>query len=120
MRTNLLKAIEIVSLTYPKFDSYDKKITLSDLIEDVDFEGGYSLYGNRFVSKGGDGQLASLIFYRDGQQFIKVSSQRIAITAKRVLASNASVKIILANDSITHPGLNLIYDSRNQTIGFNF
>ena len=96
---------------YPKFDSYDKKIILSDLIEDVDFEGGYSLYGNRFVSRGGDGQLSSLIFYRDGQQFIKVSSQRIAITGKRVLASNASVKILLANDSITHPGLNLIYDS---------
>ena len=38
-------------VTYPKFDSYDKKIILSDLIEDVDFEGGYSLYGNRFVSK---------------------------------------------------------------------
>ena len=49
---------------YPKFDSYDKKIILSDLIEDVDFEGGYSLYGNRFVSRGGDGQLSSLIFYR--------------------------------------------------------
>ena len=29
-------------VAYPKFDSYDKKITLSDLIEDVDFEGGYS------------------------------------------------------------------------------
>ena len=97
-------------ITYPKFDSYNKKIILSDLIEDVDFEGGYSLYGNRFVSRGKDGQLASLIFYRNGQQFMKVSSERIAITGKRALASNASVKIFLDNDSITHPGLNLIYD----------
>ncbi len=103
-------------VTYPKFDSYDKKITLSDLIEDVDFEGGYSLYGNRFISKGGDGQLASLIFYRNGQQFVRISSERIAITGKRVLASNASVKIILANDSITHPALNLIYDQEDRRL----
>ena len=103
-------------VSYPKFDSYDKNITLSDLIEDVDFEGGYSLYGNRFVSKGGDGQLASLIFYRNGQQFVRISSERIAITGKRVLASNASVKIILANDSITHPGLNLIYDQEDRRL----
>ena len=31
-----------LKVSYPKFDSYDKKITLSDLINDVDFEGGYS------------------------------------------------------------------------------
>ncbi|MEC8274030.1 MAG: hypothetical protein VXZ76_04255, partial [Bacteroidota bacterium] len=103
-------------VAYPKFDSYDKNITLSDLVEDVDFEGGYSLYGNRFVSKGEDGQLASLIFYRNGQQFVRVSSQRIAITGKRVLASNASVKIILANDSIAHSGLKLIYDQEDRRL----
>jgi hypothetical protein len=97
-------------VSYPKFDSYDKNIILSDLIEDVDFQGGYSLYGNRFVSTGGNGQLASLIFYRNGSQFVRVSTERIAIVGKRVLGSNASVKILFANDSIIHPGLSLIYD----------
>ncbi len=97
-------------VSYPKFDSYDKNIIFSDLIEDVDFQGGYSLYGNRFVSTGGNGQLASLIFYRNGSQFVRVSTERIAIVGKRVLGSNASVKILFANDSIIHPGLSLIYD----------
>lgn len=97
-------------VSYPKFDSYDKNIILSDLIEDVDFQGGYSLYGNRFVSTGGNGQLASLIFYRNGAQFVRVSTERIAIVGKRVLGSNASVKILFENDSIIHPGLSLIYD----------
>ena len=74
------------------------------------------VHGNRFVSKGEDGQLASLIFYRNGQQFIKVSSERISITGKRVLGSDASVKIIFANDSITHPGLNLIYNLEDRRL----
>ena len=103
-------------VAYPKFDSYDKKIILSELIDDVDFEGGYSLYGNRFVSKGDEGQLASLIFYRNGKQFVRISSERIAITSGRVLASDASVKVLFANDSITHPGLNLIYDQENRRL----
>ncbi|MGC6428784.1 MAG: hypothetical protein ACON4Y_06095 [Flavobacteriales bacterium] len=96
--------------SYPKFDSYDKNIVLSDLIDDVDFKGGYSLHGNRFISSGGDGETADLIFYKDNRPFAIVSSGRIAISGKRVIASNASVKIKLRNDSILHPGLSLIYD----------
>ena len=48
------------SSSYPKFDSYDKNIVLSDLIEDVDFKGGYSLYGDRFVSNSGFFKLISI------------------------------------------------------------
>lgn len=103
-------------VNYPKFNSYKKDIILSDLIEDVDFQGGYSLHGNRFVSTGGDGKLASLIFYRNGKQFIRVSSQRIASVGSRVLGSDASVKIFFENDSIIHPGLNLIYDLENRRL----
>ena len=97
--------------TYPKFDSYDKKIVLSDLIDGVDFIGGYSLHGNRFVSTGGDGHLASLVFYRNEERFLIVSSERIALTDERVMASNSSIKLLFDNDSIYHPGLNLLYNT---------
>ena len=59
----VVKNINNKRVSYPKFDSYNKRIILSDLIEDVDFVGGYSLHGNRFVSKGEEGKLATLIFY---------------------------------------------------------
>ena len=103
-------------VSYPKFDSYQKDIILSDLIEDVDFQGGYSLHGNRFISTGGNGQLASLIFYRNGNKFITVSTERIAIAGKRVLGTNASVNISFGSDSITHPGINLIYDQEKRRL----
>ena len=96
--------------TYPKFDSYNKKLVLSELIEDVDFIGGYSLYGDRFVASGGEGEAAKLVFYRKGQKFIEASSGRIAITNNRVMASDAAIKIIFPNDSIMHPGLDLRFD----------
>lgn len=96
--------------TYPKFDSYDKKIVLSELIENVDFIGGYSLYGDRFVASGGKGEAAKLVFYRNGERFIEASSARIAITNNRVMASDAAIKMIFPNDSIMHPGLALRFD----------
>ena len=96
--------------TYPKFDSYNKKLVLSELIEDVDFIGGYSLYGDRFVASGGEGEAAKLVFYRKGQKFIEAASGRIAITNNRVMASDAAIKIIFPNDSIMHPGLDLRFD----------
>ena len=97
-------------VSYPKFDSYKKDFILSDLIEDVDLQGGYSLHGNRFSSNGGDGKLATLIFYRNENEFIRLSTERITISGNRVLGSDVAVKILFKNDSITHSGINMIYD----------
>ena len=108
-----------VSSSYPKFDSYDKNIVLSDLIEDVDFQGGYSLYGDRFVSNSGDGNTADLVFYRNDKKFVIISSARIAISGKRVIASDASMKMLFGNDSIIHPGLSLLYDQEDRRLDLN-
>lgn len=96
--------------SYPKFDSYDKQLLLSELIEDVDFVGGYSLYGDRFVASGGENEEASLVFYRNEERFLVASSNRIAINNDMVMASETSVKLLLAKDSIIHPGLDLRYN----------
>ena len=58
-------------ITYPKFESYNKKLVLSQLIENADFVGGYSLYGNRFVASGGKGSAAKLVFYRMVKSLLK-------------------------------------------------
>ena len=107
------------SSLYPKFDSYDKDIILSGLIEDVDFVGGYSLHGDRFVSNSGDGKTADLVFYRNNEKFVVVSSSRISISGKRVIASDASLKMLFDNDSIIHPGLSLMYDQEDRRLDLN-
>ena len=103
-------------ITYPKFESYNKKLVLSQLIENADFVGGYSLYGNRFVASGGKGSAAKLVFYRNGQKFIEAASDRIAITNNRVMASDAAIKILFLNDSILHPGLDLRFDQEESRL----
>ena len=48
LEVKLIEKTKINKVSYPKFDSYNKKLVLSELIENVDFIGGYSLHGNRF------------------------------------------------------------------------
>lgn len=105
-----------IKVNYPKFDSYQKNYILSDLIEDVDLQGGYSLHGNRFSSNGGDGHLANLIFYRNDKPFIRLSTERITISSQRVIGSNVAVKILFENDSITHSGINMIYNLEDRRL----
>jgi hypothetical protein len=102
--------------TYPKFDSYNKKILLSQLIENVDFIGGYSLHGDRFIASGGEREAAQLVFYRNEQKFLVAASNRIAINNNRVMASDAAVKILFGQDSILHPGLSLRFDQDERTL----
>ena len=116
LEVKLIEQTKINKVSYPKFDSYNKKLVLSELIENVDFIGGYSLHGNRFLASGGHGEAAKLVFYRKGNKFIEAASNRISITNKRVTASEASIKIIFPNDSIMHPGLNLHFDQDEEIL----
>ena len=116
LEVKLIEKTKINKVSYPKFDSYNKKLVLSELIENVDFIGGYSLHGNRFLASGGHGEAAKLVFYRKGNKFIEAASNRISITNKRVTASEASIKIIFPNDSIMHPGLNLHFDQDEEIL----
>ena len=102
-------------ITYPKFESYNKKLVLSQLIENADFVGGYSLYGNRFVAEEKEVQ-QNFVFTGMVKSLLEAASDRIAITNNRVMASDAAIKILFLNDSILHPGLDLRFDSEESRL----
>ena len=106
-QNKLVKEVREDRPAYPKFDSYNKKIVLSKLIDNVDFIGGYSLHGNDFISNSESGDYAKLVFFRNDLRFIEAITDRITITNNRVIASNSAIKIFIGNDSIVHPGLDL-------------
>ena len=51
--------------SYPRFDSYSKRIQIKNIAENVDYEGGFSMQGAKFIGKGDSEQDAYLYFYRD-------------------------------------------------------
>lgn len=92
---------------YPKFDSYSKRFRMEDIRPDVDYEGGFSFYGTRFIAKGTPDLPAYLYFKRQGEVFLKTASTSYSIGEERLASQEASVTMYLEEDSIFHPGLQI-------------
>lgn len=92
--------------TYPRFDSYSKRIELKNISENVDYEGGFGMRGAKFIGKGDDEQDAYLHFYREKKKFITIATKVFGINEDRYISDIASATIYLDGDSIYHPGLN--------------
>lgn len=105
-------------ITYPRFDSYSKRLVVKNIYPDVDYDGGFGMRGPKFVGSGTSGSPAKIIFKRNGAKFLEVSARSFGMSKDRIVANPAYIKFILDKDSITHPGLSFTYqvDKRRITM----
>lgn len=91
--------------TYPRFESYNKRLEIKNISKDVDYDGGFALYGRKVIGKGDETKDALLLFKRKGKVFLKVGAKSMVIRPEKVTADPANVTFYIDNDSIYHPGL---------------
>jgi len=94
------------NISYPRFDSYNKRMQIPNIVKDVDYDGGFSMRGAKFIGSGSKDEDAYLVFRREGKKFLIVGSKSIAITKDKYTAENANIILYFDKDSITHPNLN--------------
>ena len=102
--------------TYPRFDSYSKRLVVKNIYPDVDYDGGFGMRGNKFVGSGNAQNPAKLLFKRNNARFLEISSRSFAMTKEKINAKPASVKFYLEKDSIIHPGLSFVYQVEKKTV----
>ncbi len=95
------------NISYPRFDSYSKRMQIPNIAQDVDYDGGFSMRGNKFLGSGNKEKDALLIFKRDGKKFLVVGANMIGITKDKFTAETANIKFYFDKDSITHPSVNM-------------
>jgi len=95
--------------TYPRFDTYTKRILVKNVLKDVDYEGGFSMRGAKFVGSGDAKNPAKILFRRNGQVFLQLASRNFAMSSDKITAENAAVKFFIDKDTIIHPGLSFKY-----------
>ena len=104
------------SLNNPQFLSYETVLKINNLVQEVDYEGGFSLKGADFVGVGNNQNPVRLTFKRNNIPFIKTQSQLLNVSPTKLSAQNCQVTLSVGEkDSIWHPGLNidfLINDDR--------
>jgi hypothetical protein len=102
---------------YPQFNSYERKLSIKGIRENIDYEGGFSLQGASFVGIGTPQIPAKIVVMREGIPFVKASAQQIYIYPQKITMNNAAIAVKLnTGDSITHPGLRFDYDLDKKTL----
>lgn len=101
----VLAGVTIEKASYPRFDSYNKRLQIKDIAKGVDYIGGYALHGRKVIGKGDEEQDAVLIFYKNDLPFVKMASKGFSIRPEKISSDIASVTIYMKSDSIYHPGL---------------
>ena len=102
--------------TYPRFDSYSKRLLVKNIYPDVDYDGGFGMRGAKFIGSGNAQHPAKIIFRRNGLKFLEVSARAFAMSKERVAANPGQVKFFLDKDTIYHPGISFTYQVDKKTV----
>lgn len=105
---------------YPQFLSYEKRLKIKNIKENVDYDGGFSMQGSSFVGMGIPSDPAKILIYRNNQVFIKATAQYIYISPNKISCNNAATALYLnTGDSISHKNLNFRYDLEKKVVDMN-
>ncbi len=110
--------------SYPRFDSYDKRIVIKEIFKDVDYSGGFSQHGVKFLGSGTVGFEAMFMFKKKNQitkkvePFIVARSRAFVIKKDKVLSDKVKLSILYEQDSIYHPGIQMNYNVESHSVVF--
>lgn len=102
--------------SYPQFSSYDKRLKIKDIVDKVDYDGGFKMEGASLQGFGTPAQPARLIFYRENVPQLRATSQFYSITPDRISSSDAKIEILINNDSIIHPAIQLRFQKSERLL----
>jgi hypothetical protein len=102
---------------YPQFLSYEKRLRIKNIKENVDYDGGFSMQGASFVGMGTPKDPAKILIFRNNLVFVKASAQQINVSQNNIVCNNSATALYLSTgDSITHGGLHFSYDLAKKNI----
>lgn len=102
--------------TYPRFKTYVAQVDIKSVFKDMDYRGGIEIRGRKLIGIGVAGLNASLIIRREGNVFVRITSDNYIIYPDRIVAGFATATLYHNEDSIFHPGLKISYIDNNREL----
>jgi hypothetical protein len=106
------------SATFPRFTSYRHDITIKNIAENVDFQGGITVIGRRIYGSGTDKLNAFFAFHYEGEPKIIARGQRFMLRTDIFNSDKVSLTIYLDEDSIYHPKVYMRLIPEQNTVTF--
>lgn len=96
---------------FPQFLSYKSNLKIDNIKPNVNYQGGFSLKGAKFVGTGIKNVPAQITVFKNSKPFVITKGNEIYITDKQIFSYACASRIILnTGDSITHPSNNFFYN----------
>ncbi len=102
--------------SYPRFESYEKRLVIEEIFPNITYVGGFAMAGVKLAGTGTIDEPAEIYISREGQDFFNSKSLEFSIRPDRISSHHASIKIRLGNDSIIHPDVQLNYDEKTRIL----
>ena len=102
--------------SYPRFKSYQNIFVIKDIYPGIDYRGGFSMNGSRFIGSGTVQEPATLKFSNNGKKIFQTSAIAYTFQRESISSRNAAVSIYIDQDSIYHPGLLFRYNVATRTV----
>ncbi len=101
---------------YPKFDSYTKRFKLPNLSTGIEYEGGFSMHGAKFIGSGTIQEPAKIKIKVKDKLFFVAQAKGFIIRPERISSENAQVNMYNGTDSIYHPGIIFKLDLKDRKV----
>lgn len=103
---------------YPAFTS-NNKIDIKNIMPDIDYSGGFKMQGSKLFGSGGKSK-SSVLIKKENKVFVKAVSDIFIFdfNKKLIIAKNVKVNVKIAEDSLTHPGVNFTYNQNTSSVKF--
>lgn len=105
-----------VDRIYPRFYSYSKDEKVLNIMDGIDYFGGFLIEGDKLIGKGDEQTPARVIVKRDKKPFIVASASLFQFTINSIQSSQTALKILIGKDSIFHNSINFNYTNSTKGI----
>lgn len=100
---------------FPQFTSYDKRLVIKNIKDEMDYVGGFAMKGKNFEGYGTTAIPAVLTIFQDKKTFVVAKSELFVVNDEKIFSKEASFWMQIAQtDSIFHPGATLIYTTKDK------
>ena len=101
---------------YPQFKSYSKRYKINNIYPGINYDGGFTMKGAKFIGDGNEDNLAMIKIFRNDTLFFIAAAKTFVFNNYGIIGQNSTITFKLDTDSIYHPGLLFKYSAEHNEV----
>jgi hypothetical protein len=81
----------------PQFNSFEKRLKIPELNENMDYDGGFTLQGEKFIGQGTEEKPAKILLKFNGKAIFEISALNFEMNPQKVIARDSKMKLMYPN-----------------------